>query len=161
MIEICDFRKSSGKHIPDIVEYVKDYMKTHNNIDVIVGTDSQVHGPKTTFSTVIGLYDCGDGQYGHGMHCITHKWYGPKYTKEQKLVRLDKEVEESVNVAMLLRDHGIKVKYIDIDISPNPKHKSSQAHPGAVARVTGNGFDYRDKSHGACVTRFADFQVKK
>lgn len=161
MIEIFDFKKSSGKHIPDIVEYVKNYVKTHNNIDVIVGTDSQVHGPRTTFSTVIGLYDHGDGEYGHGMHCITHKWYAPKYPKEQRINRLLKEVEESINTAKMLRDHGVNIKYIDIDISPNPKHKSSEAFPAASGWVTGEGFEYRDKSHGACVTRFADFQVKK
>lgn len=161
MIEILNFRKSSGKNIPDIIEYVKEYLKTHDNIDVIVGTDSQVHGSKTTFCTVIGLYDHGDGDYGHGIHCISKKWYTSKYPKEQRINRLLKEVEESINIAKVLRDNGIKIKYIDMDISPNPKHKSSEAHPAASGWVTGEGFEYRDKSHGACVTRFADFQVKK
>ena len=161
MIEVFDFRKSSCKHIPNIVEYVIDYVRTHDNIDVIVGTDSQVHGPKTTFSTVIGLYDHGDGEHGHGMHCISTKWYTQNYPKEQRIVRLLKEVEESINLAKVLRDNGVKIKYIDIDISPNPKHKSSEAHPAAAGWITGEGFEYRDKSHGPCVTRFADYMVKK
>ena len=161
MIEIFDFKKSSGENIPDIVEYVKDYVKTHTNIDIIVGTDSQVNGSRTVFSTVIAMYDYGDGEHGHGAHCISKRWYTPKYPKNQRINRLLKEVEESINIAKVLRDHEVKVKYIDIDISPNPKHKSSEAYPAASGWVTGEGFAFRDKSHGPCVTRYADWQVKK
>jgi predicted RNase H-related nuclease YkuK (DUF458 family) len=160
MVEIFDFRKSSGEHIPDIVEYVKNYVKTHDNIDVIVGTDSQVFGSKTTFSSVIAMYDNGGGEHGHGAHCISTKWNTFKYPKEQRLNRLLKEVEESIAVAKVLRDNGVKIKYIDIDISPNPKHKSSEAYPAAYGWVTGEGFECRDKSQGPCVTRYADYRVK-
>ena len=161
MIEIFDFRKSSGEHIPDIVEYVKDYVKTHDNIDVIVGTDSQVDRQKTIFSTVIAMYDRGNGDHGHGAHCISMEWYLPKYPKGQRLTKLLREVEESIKIAKVLRDSGVNIKYIDIDISPNPKHKSSEAYPAAYGWVTGEGFECRDKSQGPCVTRYADWKVKK
>jgi predicted RNase H-related nuclease YkuK (DUF458 family) len=161
MISIFDFRKSSGEKIPDIVEYVKNYVKTHSNIDVIVGTDSQVDHSKTVFSTVVAMYDRGDGEHGHGAHCISKRWFLPKYRKEQRIDRLLKETEESINIAKALRENGVKIKYIDIDISPNPKHKSSEAYPAAYGWVTGEGFECRDKSQGPCVTRYADWQVKK
>ena len=116
MISIFDFKKSSGEKIPDIVEYVKNYVKTHSNIDVIVGTDSQVDHSKTVFSTVVAMYDRGDGEHGHGAHCISKSWFLPKYRKEQRIDRLLKETEESINIAKALRENGVKIKYIDIDI---------------------------------------------
>ena len=70
MIEIVDFRKSSGENIPNLEEYVRKYVETHPNIDVMVGTDSQTEGHKTKFSTVVAMYDHGDGIHGHGAHCI-------------------------------------------------------------------------------------------
>ena len=107
------------------------------------------------------MYDRGDGEHGHGAHCISKRWILPKYRKEQRIDRLLKETEESINIAKALRENGVKIKYIDIDISPNPKHKSSEAYPAAYGWVTGEGFECRDKSQGPCVTRYADWQVKK
>ena len=66
MIEIMDFRKSSGENIPNLEEYVRNYVETHPNIDVRIGTDSQTEGGKTKFSTVVAMYDHGDGVQGHG-----------------------------------------------------------------------------------------------
>jgi len=161
MIEIFDFKKSSGEKIPDIVEYVKDYVKTHQNIDVMVGTDSQTKGARTVFSTVIAMYDHGDGEHGHGAHCIFNRWSTPRYRKEQRFDRLIKETEESINTAKKLRDAGIKVAFVDIDINPDPKYKSNEAFNAAYGWVTGEGFECRWKTLGPLITSFADWMVKK
>ena len=161
MIEIVDFKKSSGEKIPDIVEYVKNYVHTHSNIDVMVGTDSQSKDTNTIFSTVIALYDHGDGEHGHGAHCIFNRWSTQRYKKEQRFDRLLKETEESINIAKKLRDSGINVEFVDIDINPDPKYKSNEAFDAAYGWVTGEGFVCRWKTLGPLITSFADWMVKK
>ena len=161
MISIVDFRKTSGEKVVDLVTYVKNYVETHPNIDVIVGTDSQSKGSKTYFSTVVALYDYGDGEHGHGAHCVFKRWSTPRYKKEQRFARLIKETEESLNIAKDLRDCGIKIKYVDIDINPDPKYKSNEAFDVAYGWVTGEGFDCRHKTLAPLITSFADWLVKK
>jgi len=161
MISIVDFRKTSGENVPDLVAYVKNYVKEKPNIDVMVGSDSQNRGSKTIFSTVVALYDKGDGTYGHGAHCIFKRWSTPRYRKSQRFDRLMKETEESINIAKSLRDSGIKVAFVDIDINPDPKYKSSEAFPAAYGWVTGEGFECRHKTLGPLITSFADWIVKK
>lgn len=161
MIDIIDFKKTSGEKIPNIEDYVRTYVNTHPNIDVMVGTDSQTRAGKTTFSTVIAMYDHGDGVYGHGAHCIFNRWSVPRYKKEQRFERLLKETEESINTAKKLRESGVDVKFIDIDINPDPKYKSNEAFTAAYGWVTGEGFDCRWKTLGPLITSFADWMVKK
>lgn len=165
MIGVIDFRKASGENVPDIVGYVKDYVGSHSNIQVIVTTDSQTKGSKTCFCTAIVMYDKGDGEYGHGGHCIWRKWSVPKYRKEQRQERLLKEVEESINVARDLREHGVKVDLIDIDINPNPgdkkKNKSNEVFDAAKGWVEGEGFTCIWKTYGNHFAAFPDWIVKK
>ena len=161
MIEIVDFRKTSGEKVKDLVQYVQNYVSENPNIDVMVGTDSQTKGQKTYFSTVVALYDHGDGEHGHGAHCIFKRWSTPKYRKEQRFDRLLKETEESIKVAKDLRDCGIKIKFIDIDINPDPKYKSNEAFDASYGWITGEGFECRWKTLGALITSFADWLVKR
>lgn len=164
MIEIFDFRKYSGEKIKNVVKYVKDYYNTHDNIDVMIATDSQCNGAYTYFCTVIAMYDRGDGEHGHGAHCITKKWKVPRYRREQRTERLLKEVEESINIANALRENGVKIKYVDIDINPNPgdkkRNKSNEVFDAAKGWVEGEGFECRWKTLGALFTSYADWVVK-
>lgn len=164
MVGTVTFRKYGGEKLPDVEEYVKNYYKEHTNIDVMVATDSQSKGARTCFCTVIAMYDKGDGEHGHGAHCIFRKWYTPRYRREQRAERLLKEVEESINVAKALRDKGVLIKYVDIDINPNPgpamKNKSNEVFTAAKGWVEGEGFECRYKTLGALFTTFADWLVK-
>ena len=161
MIEIFDFKKSTGEKIPNIENYVKNYISTHPNIDVLIGTDSQTKGPKTVFSTVVAMYDHGDGIHGHGAHCIFNRWSVPKYKKEQKYDRLLKETEESINTAKRLRDAGIKIGFVDIDINPGKGTGSNPAFEASKGWVESEGFECRWKTLGPLITTFADWIVKK
>ena len=161
MFEIVDFRKSSGENIPNLEEYVKEYVTIHPNIDVMVGTDSQTEGGKTKFSTVVAMYDHGDGVQGHGAHCVYRRWSVPKYRKEQRFDRLMKETEESINTAKKLREAGIKVKFVDIDINPQKGTGSNPAFDASKGWVEAEGFECRWKTLGPLITTFADWIVKK
>lgn len=161
MISIVDFRKTSGEKVTNLVDYVKEYVSTHQNIDVMVGTDSQTKGSKTYFSTVVALYDHGDGEHGHGAHCIFKRWSVPKYKKEQRFDRLLKETEESINIAKKLKDNGIKIEFVDIDINPDPKYKSNEAFDASKGWIEAEGFECRWKTLGPLITSFADWLVKR
>ena len=165
MVGAVTFRKFTGENLPNVEEYVKQYCKEHTNIEIMVGTDSQNRGSKTVFSTIIAMYDCGDGEHGHGAHCVFRRWSTPRYTKERNSERLLKEVEESINVAVALRDAGVRVKYVDIDVNPKKgtgKHRnlSNDIYNSATSWVTSCGFECRWKTLGPLVTILADWVVK-
>ena len=164
MTGTIDFKKFTGGTIPNVEDYVKEYFKAHKNIDVMVGTDSQSKGTKTCFSTIIAMYDRGSGEGGHGAHCIFRRWNVPRYRREQRAARLLKEVEESINVAKALRASGVPIKYVDIDINPNPgkygQNKSNEVFSAAKGWVEGEGFECRYKTLGYLITSLADWVVK-
>ena len=164
MTGTIDFKKFTGEKLPNVEEYVRDYYKSHKNIEVMVGTDSQSKGARTCFSTIIAMYDCGDSEHGHGAHCIFRRWNVPRYRREQRAERLLKEVEESINVAKSLREFGVPVKYVDIDINPNPgtrqQNKSNEVYLAAKGWVEGEGFECRYKTLGPLITTLADWIVK-
>ena len=155
------FKKFNGEKISSISKYVKKYVATHKNIDVIVATDSQTRGYSTVFATIIAMYDRGTDGHGHGAHCIVRRWrVTPKYSKEMKDVRLLKEVEESVNVAKELRDGGAHVTYVDIDINPKKGAGSNPVFNSAVSMVNWEGFECRWKTLAPLATTLADHVVK-
>ena len=147
------FKKFTGEKLPSITEYIKDYTREHEGVEIIIGTDSQNKGYHTTYSTVVVLYNP-----GHGGHCIFRRWKTEKERVRQ--VRLLKEVEESINLATELRDAGLKIKYIDLDINPCPKFKSYEVFQTAKGWVESVGFDVRFKTIAPLVTSVADWIVK-
>lgn len=165
MIGIIDFKKAGGQKIPDIVQYVKDYVRTHSNIEVVVTTDSQNRAKKTIFCTAVIMYDEGDGDGGHGAHCIWRKWDVPEYSEEQELDRLRQEVYESCEVAKQLQNNGVNVDLVDIDINPDPgenkQNKSNRIFEEMKAYVNWAGFECTWKNYGNCFASFPDKIVKR
>ena len=102
------------------VDYVRDYISTHDNIQIFVGCDSQNTKETTTYVTAIVLYSPGNGG-----HIIYEKERTPK--EKVRSVRLMNEVWKSVSIANDLVAAGIqKPDYIDIDVNPNAKYNSMQ-----------------------------------
>ena len=91
------------------VDYIRDYVSTHDNIQIFVGCDSQNTKETTTYVTAIVLYSPGNGG-----HIIYEK---ERTTKEKvRSIRLMNEVWKSVSIANDLVAAGIqKPDYIDID----------------------------------------------
>lgn len=147
------FKKFTGEKLPNLVDYIKSYVIDHKEAEIIIGTDSQNKGYNTTYSTVIVLYTP-----GHGGHCIFRRWKTPKERVRQ--VRLLKEVEESINLANELKEAGLNIKYIDLDINPNPKFKSNEVFQTAKGWVESVGFEVRFKTIAPLVTSVADWLVK-
>jgi len=150
------FKTVQGIKIPDVAEYIKNYISQHSddNIELIIGSDSQNYGKYTMYATVVVMYNT-----GHGGHVIVQK---EKTEKERiRSVRLMNEVYRSISVAEELKKEGLpKPSYIDIDINPNIKYKSNEVFDSAVGLVKGMGYDCRYKTLGVQATYAADFAVR-
>lgn len=160
MTGTIDFKKFTGEKLPNLEEYVKEYYQNHKNIDIMVGTDSQGKGSKTIFSTIVAMYDRGDGEHGHGAHCIFRRWNTPRYKRGQIYDRMLAETTASLEVAKSIRSFGVPVKYVDIDINPRKGAGSNIAYDAAKGWIESEGFECRYKTLGPLITTLADWVVK-
>ena len=154
-----EFKKFNGEKI-DLVTYVGNYCHAHRNIQIMVSTDSQCHGRYTCFATIVALYDSGDGEHGHGAHVISRTWKGRRYKKSEIFDRMMDETMASIDVAKLMRDSGIFVRYVDIDISPEEEAGSNVAFSAAKGWVESDGLECRWKTLCPLSTTMADYKAR-
>ena len=148
--------KKFDRTVVDLVTYTNNYLETHDNIEIMVGTDSQNRGRETVFCTVVAFYDP-----GHGAHCIYRKWKTPRFRKYEMDRRLMKEVEASIDVAQEIKNNcWEEPKYIDLDINPQESAGSNIVFQSATGYVKGMGYECRFKTLGPLITTLADFVVK-
>ena len=149
-----EFKRMSDRQVIDLVSYVTDYLQKFPNVELLVGCDSQNVRNETVFAAVVALYNP-----GKGAHVIFRKWRTP--LERVRSVRLLNEVWYSVEIAEEIKNAGLpKVKYIDIDLNPDPKYKSNEVFRQAVGLVEGMGYAVRYKTLGALVTHSADGLTK-
>lgn len=150
------FKTLFGKEIPDVVDYIKEYLKTNKDIEILIGCDAQKGKRKTTtYGIVVVLYTPGKG--GHVL-CTSET---TPYEKEVS-VKLINEVWKAVEVAEYLRENGIpQAKWIDIDLNPDPRFQSNKILRQAIGLVEGMGYKVRWKDHGALVNHTADRVARK
>jgi len=143
----------SNKKI-ELIDYVKEYVSQHPNIEILVGCDSQNRKRETIYAIVIGLYTP-----GKGAHVLYSRF---TTTRERENVnRLLNEVWMSVETAEIIKNEvGVAAKWIDIDLNPDPKYKSNAALTSAVGIVTGMGYAVRHKGNSPIMTYAADHLVK-
>ena len=148
-----EFRKFDRSKI-DLVPYVKDYVLRFPNTEILIGCDSQNSGKYTSYAVVVVLYEP-----GHGGHVIYRRIMEDR--EKNRHVRLMNEVWKSIEVATLLRDNNLNIKYIDIDINPNPRYKSNEVYDSAFGLVRGCGFECRYKTLAPLCTTMADYVARK
>ena len=149
-----EFKRMSDRKDIDLVTYVSEYLNEFPNVELLVGCDSQNVRNETVFAAVVALY-----KPGKGAHVIYRKWRTP--LERVRSVRLLNEVWFSVEIAEEIKNAGLpKVKYIDIDLNPDPKYKSNEVFRQAVGLVEGMGYSVRYKTLGALVTHSADGLTK-
>jgi predicted RNase H-related nuclease YkuK (DUF458 family) len=143
----------SGEKV-DLISYVKEYMETHSGVEILIGCDSQNFNNRTIYAIVVALYHT-----GKGAHVLYNKWTAQR--EPVRSVRLLNEVWYAVEAAEAMKNADIpKVKWIDIDINPDPKYKSNEVFRQAVGLVEGMGYEVRYKSLGPIATYAADHLVK-
>lgn len=150
-----NFRTLYGKPIPNFIEYVKGYISTRENIEILIGSDSQCYSnEKTIYGVVIALYNP-----GKGAHVLCTREIGPmEYDTPSRLLN---EVWKSIEIAEFLKNNNIqKPKFIDIDLNPDPKYKSNSVLRQAVGLVEGMGYKVRYKQLGALSIYAANHLVR-
>lgn len=149
------FRKMNNRDEFELLEYVNTYLTEHNDVEILIGCDSQNKSDSTIYAVVVALY-----HRGKGAHVIYRKW---KTDRERvRSVRLLNEVWFALETAEYLKNNGVsqEVTYIDIDLNPDPKYKSNEVFRQAVGMVEGMGYKCRYKSFGTMSTYAADNLVK-
>jgi predicted RNase H-related nuclease YkuK (DUF458 family) len=150
-----NFRTLYGKKITDVVQYIKDYLVDKNDVQILIGSDSQsFSNSKTVYGVVIALYT-----KGKGAHVLCTKETVP--FEKNTPHRLMTEVWKAVEVAEFLRNNDLpRAEWIDIDLNPDPRFKSNSVLRQAVGLVEGMGYKVRYKHAGALVTYTANHLVR-
>lgn len=162
---------SSGKSIDNVVDYIKAYLKEYENthyIEVIVGSDSQNRKRKTEYATVILLhktdYESGIGKGGHVLYKLetAERPFTPTDAerKDHRSKRLLNEAWKSIEMAEMLRNNGINVDIIDLDMNPDPKYRSNDVLAQATGWAEGMGYRVRCKPEAMSASYAADTLVK-
>jgi predicted RNase H-related nuclease YkuK (DUF458 family) len=146
-------RLSDGSKV-QLDEYIKEYMTQFEDVDILIGCDSQNFARGTVYAIVVALY-----RPGKGAHVLFNRWTAPKeYTRS---IRLLNEVWYAIEVAEKLREADVpKVKWIDVDLNPDPRYKSNEVFRQAVGMVEGMGYQVRYKTLGPIATYAADHLVR-
>lgn len=149
------FRTLYGKPIENIISYITEYISERNNVEILIGTDSQSYSNvETVFGVAIALYIP-----GKGAHVLCTREVVP--IERTLSTRLLKEVWKSIEIAEYLKDNGLpKPKWIDIDLNPDPRYKSNSVLRQAVGMVEGMGYKVRYKQLGAMSTYAANHLVR-
>lgn len=148
------FKTLIEKKEVDVIEHVREYLASHENIDILIGCDSQVKGRVTDYALVLALYTP-----GRGAHVLYDKFSTPR--DREISTRLMNEVWHSINLANSLQEAGLpKAKYIDVDLNPDPLHKSNEVLRAAVGWAEGLGYSVRHKGDSPMMTYCADHLVK-
>ena len=149
-----EYKRLYDGKVVDLVSYVGEWLETKPNAEILIGCDSQNFKDKTIYAIVVALYDT-----GKGAHVLYKRWKTQKeWTRSTRLLN---EVWYSVEVAEAMKAAGLpKVRWIDIDINPDPRFKSNEVFRQAVGLVEGMGYKVRYKSLGPIATYCADHLVK-
>jgi predicted RNase H-related nuclease YkuK (DUF458 family) len=124
----------------EISAYLKKYIQDHkfNNLRIYVGCDSHNKGEFTTYVTTTVIH-VGDT----GCHVLYDK---QKVNRINDLwTRLWNEVEKSVALANYLRESGINIHNIDLDLNDDEQYASNKLVKAARGYVESMGIKARIK----------------
>jgi uncharacterized protein len=132
-----EYKRLYDGKVVDLVSYVGEWLETKPNAEILIGCDSQNFKDRTIYAIVVALYDT-----GKGAHVLYKRWKTQKeWTRSTRLLN---EVWYSVEVAEVMKAAGLpKVRWIDIDINPDPRFKSNEVFRQAVGLVEGMGYKVR------------------
>ena len=156
------FVKHDGTKIPDVLDYMKNYMKDANGqikYDIFVGCDSQVNNKNTMYSVVIGIHKIVDG-IGRGVHIIHTREKDIKMGEDRGGIfkRLWNEVERIVETALFLADNGVDIKDIGTHVDANVKKQfaSNMIYDSAIGYLNSLGFKVEGKPYAWAATYAAN-----
>lgn len=144
--------KRLGDHSPilDLAQYAKEQVKLDKDLRIYVGSDSQNQTNCTNLATVIVFHKGGR----NGAHVVYRSLKIPKI--RDGFSRLWLEVTSSTEIAIFLREQGLEIDKIDLDLNDDPKWKSNSVLRSALGYVESLGFEPRWKPYQPYAVRVAD-----
>lgn len=137
----AQYRKLNGTPVPDLVGYVKEYLKKHPEAELSVGSDSQNIGGSSVYATVVAFR-----RPGKGVHYLLTKKREPIIS--DMITRLFKEAEDSIKVAEYLRENGVYQPItIDVDYNENEEFRSHKLIPMVKGWILGLGYTMNTKQN--------------
>jgi predicted RNase H-related nuclease YkuK (DUF458 family) len=143
--------KRLGDHQPvsDLIAYAKKQIELNPETKIYVGSDSHNLNSRTNLATVIVFH------YGNsGAHVIHRVIRIPRM--EDRFSRLWLEVTSSIDIAQYLKESGLSVKFVDLDLNDDPKYQSNSLLRSALGYVESLGFKPRWKPYSPMSISVAD-----
>lgn len=111
------FKKFGGDFIPDIVEYIKEFVQEDPGVTVTVGCDSLQLRRKTVYALTVMLYNT---DVRRGAHVVFHRISCPKIRENQE--RLYREAQYLHDLAVFLNDE-LEGHFVRQDLSEIEKKR--------------------------------------
>lgn len=148
------FKRLSDLEEVEIGKYVTNYLANNNKVALYVGCDSQNRAITTHYVTTIVMHV---GEIG--CHVIFKREIVPRIY--DMWTRLWNEVEKSVAVALYLKEAGVEVDNIDLDLSSDAINASNKLVAAATGYVHSLGIAPRIKPDILPAVHAADNLVNK
>ena len=126
------FKKSDGTLIPDVTDYVSNWLTLHPNGQIHVGADSKKRGALTKYSVSICMWE-----KGYGVHEIHTTETISNYP--DNFSRLWEEVNRAVNTARHLNDVSGNI-HVHVDLNNDPRFLSHKLYEASIGFITSLGF---------------------
>ena len=151
------WRRLNGEHIKQpILEAVEKMIlkerEAGNRLKVCIGTDSQTHGDKVEFATVIVFIREKKGGY---MFINNSNGDNHMSLKERMITEVAKSVEVAYALCDLLDRYDIGLE-VHADINTDPSFQSNTALKEAMGYILSMGFVFKAKPDAFASTSCAD-----
>lgn len=148
------YKKIDGTLIPNIKEYVADFIEKNPTTEIHIGCDSQERGQDISYAISLCMYIP-----GHGGHVISKRIITRTASRYEKLW---KEVELAIEAAEELDnviDH--QEMSIHIDYNVKPTEGSHNLYDAGIGYVTACGYKALGKPNAWASTKIADKVCRK
>lgn len=147
------FKTIEGK-VVNVVDYTLSILKKNPDTRIYIGTDSINIADETVFATVIAY------RYNsRGAHLIYNKMRvprAPRLSDDDDRIRLEREVDLSLEIALYLNEKGIHVHYIDLDLNEDEYEGSHKVLQYGKGYCLGIGITPNTKPNETPSARAAD-----
>lgn len=140
----------------DIVELVENTIikeqKSHHQLKICVGSDSQVYKHYTAFATAVVFLRQGKGGF---MYINRQKKTNILSLKERMLLEVYNSIDVAYKICYLLDKYEIDLE-VHADINTNPQFKSNVALSDAMGYIMSMGFEFKAKPNAFAGSSCAD-----
>jgi predicted RNase H-related nuclease YkuK (DUF458 family) len=163
-----NFKKVDGTNIENVEEYVKNWVACNPWGTITIGCDSQVHGRRIKYATVICMHFIDRMGQGHGAHVIVADTWEKRMNNKSQVQEMPSKLwreAEFVLTAAQMVDGGseffkkkitIHLDYNSIASANSHANLSNMLFDSGLGYLTGQGYKAEGKPHAWAATHTAD-----